>query len=51
MIIEVKMPVLGLTMEEGTIIEWTKAEGEKVQQDETLLVVETDKAASDVPSP
>ncbi len=51
MLIEVQMPVLGLTMEEGTIIEWTKAVGDKVAADETLLVVETDKAASDVPSP
>jgi len=51
MIIEVHMPVLGLTMEEGTVLEWSKAVGDKVATDETLLVVETDKAASDVPSP
>jgi len=51
MIIEVTMPVLGLTMEEATIIEWSKAEGDAVERDETILVVETDKAATDVPSP
>ena len=45
MVIEVRMPVLGLTMEEGTVIEWSKAEGDKVALDETLLIVETDKAA------
>jgi len=51
MIIELKMPVLGLTMEQATIIEWVKAEGDRVEVDEAVLVVETDKAATDVPSP
>ncbi|MHB0978833.1 MAG: dihydrolipoamide acetyltransferase family protein [Thermoleophilia bacterium] len=51
MISEVFMPVLGLTMESATIIEWTVKEGDTVAVDDTLLVVETDKAATDVPSP
>lgn len=51
MIIELKMPVLGLTMEQATIIEWVKAEGDRIEVDEAVLVVETDKAATDVPSP
>lgn len=51
MIIELKMPVLGLTMEQATIIEWVKAEGDRVEVDDCVLVVETDKAATDVPSP
>src|SRR5680860_609971 len=51
MVVEVFMPQLGLTMDQADIIEWTKAEGDRVQVDETLLVVETDKAATDVPSP
>ncbi len=51
MITEVTMPVLGLTMESATIVEWVKVEGDRVEIDETLLVVETDKAATDVPSP
>ncbi|MHB8868382.1 MAG: dihydrolipoamide acetyltransferase family protein, partial [Thermoleophilia bacterium] len=51
MISEVIMPVLGLTMESATIIEWVVKEGDVVATDDTLLVVETDKAASDVPSP
>ncbi len=45
------MPVLGLTMESATIIEWVVKEGDTVAVDDTLLVVETDKAATDVPSP
>lgn len=51
MIIELKMPVLGLTMEQATIIEWVKVEGDRIEVDDTVLVVETDKAATDVPSP
>lgn len=51
MISEVFMPVLGLTMETATIIEWVVNEGDTVAVDDTLLVVETDKAATDVPSP
>lgn len=45
------MPVLGLTMEEGTIAEWLKQEGESVVKDEPLLLVETDKAVVEVPAP
>ncbi|MBU2601304.1 MAG: 2-oxo acid dehydrogenase subunit E2 [Actinobacteria bacterium] len=51
MITEVFMPVLGLTMESATIIEWVAREGDAIAVDDTLLVVETDKAATDVPSP
>jgi pyruvate dehydrogenase E2 component (dihydrolipoamide acetyltransferase) len=45
------MPVLGLTMEEGTVAEWLKAEGDSVARDEPLLTVEMDKGTVEVPSP
>ena len=45
------MPSLGLTMDEGTIVEWLKQEGDPIAKDDALLVVETDKAALEVPSP
>src|ERR1700694_1858275 len=45
------MPVLGLTMEEGTVAEWLKAEGDAVARDEPLLTVEMDKGTVEVPSP
>jgi pyruvate dehydrogenase E2 component (dihydrolipoamide acetyltransferase) len=51
MAFEVIMPTLGLTMEEGTITEWLKQEGDLVAKDEPLFVVETDKAAMEVPAP
>jgi pyruvate dehydrogenase E2 component (dihydrolipoamide acetyltransferase) len=51
MIIEVAMPVLGLTMEQGTIVAWLKDVGDRVDEGETLFMVETDKATSDAPAP
>jgi pyruvate dehydrogenase E2 component (dihydrolipoamide acetyltransferase) len=47
----VTMPMLGLTMEEGTVAEWLKQEGESVAKDEPLLTVEMDKGTLEVPSP
>jgi pyruvate dehydrogenase E2 component (dihydrolipoamide acetyltransferase) len=43
-----RLPLLGQTMEEGTIVRWHKAEGEAVEAWETLLEVMTDKANMEV---
>jgi pyruvate dehydrogenase E2 component (dihydrolipoamide acetyltransferase) len=48
MVTEVILPKLGQTMEEGTIVEWLKREGEPVQRGEVLFMVETDKATLEV---
>ncbi len=48
MAIEIILPKLTDTMEEGTLVSWLKQEGEEVDKDEPLLVVETDKANVDV---
>jgi pyruvate dehydrogenase E2 component (dihydrolipoamide acetyltransferase) len=48
---QVTMPMLGLTMEEGTVAEWLKREGDAVKKDEPLLTVEMDKGTVEVPSP
>ncbi len=45
------MPQLGETVTEGTITRWLKALGDKVEQDEPLFEVSTDKVDSEVPSP
>jgi len=45
------MPKMGQTMEEGTILEWYKAEGQAVAQGEPLFQVESDKAVFDIESP
>jgi pyruvate dehydrogenase E2 component (dihydrolipoamide acetyltransferase) len=51
MMIVVTMPILGLTMEQGTIVAWLKEVGDRVAVGEPLFLVETDKATSDAPSP
>lgn len=48
MAIPVLMPKIGLTMTEGTVIEWNKKEGEWVNKGEVLFVVETEKVAFEV---
>ncbi|MGL5193646.1 MAG: biotin/lipoyl-containing protein, partial [Chroococcales cyanobacterium] len=50
MINEVFMPALSSTMTEGKIVSWEKAEGDKVEKGETVVVVESDKADMDVES-
>lgn len=45
---QVIMPVLGLTMESGTIVEWMKQEGDAVAEGEVLFTVETDKSVMEV---
>lgn len=49
--IEIVMPKLGLTMEEGTVVRWMKAEGDKVEKAEPLFQVETDKVIMEVKAP
>ena len=51
MIIEVKMPKMGESITEGTVLEWYKKVGEFIELDETLLEIGTDKVDSEIPSP
>jgi pyruvate dehydrogenase E2 component (dihydrolipoamide acetyltransferase) len=48
---DVTMPQLGETVTEGTITKWFKAVGDKVDADEPLFEVSTDKVDSEVPAP
>jgi 2-oxoglutarate dehydrogenase E2 component (dihydrolipoamide succinyltransferase) len=48
---DVTMPQLGETVTEGTITKWFKQVGDKVDPDEVLFEVSTDKVDSEVPSP
>ncbi len=48
---EVVIPVMGLTMEAGTIVEWLKTQGDVVEKDEPLFLLQTDKAIVEVPCP
>ena len=51
MAVDIIMPRLGLTMEEGTIVRWHAAEGDRVAQGQVLLEVETDKVTVEVEAP
>lgn len=51
MITEFKMPKMGESISEATIISWLKNVGDFVEAEETLLEVATDKVDSDVPAP
>lgn len=46
----VVMPRSGQTMEEGSVVEWLKSEGDSVQQGELLLRIQSDKAELEVES-
>jgi len=46
----IKMPQLGETVVEGTILKWLKQEGEQVALDEPLFEISTDKVDTEVPS-
>ncbi len=47
----IKMPQLGETIVEGTILKWLKKEGESIERDEALFEISTDKVDTEVPSP
>jgi len=49
--VEFRMPKLGLTMEQGTIIKWLVDDGDAVDEGTAVLVVETDKVETDIESP
>lgn len=49
--LEVTVPAMGESVTEGTLSTWLKQPGDKVAKDETLVEIETDKVAVEVPSP
>jgi len=49
--VSVTMPRLGESVTEGTVTRWLKHEGDRVEVDEPLLEVSTDKVDTEIPSP
>jgi len=49
--IEVVMPQMGESIFEGTITKWLKKPGDKVQRDEPLFEISTDKVDAEIPAP
>jgi pyruvate dehydrogenase E2 component (dihydrolipoamide acetyltransferase) len=50
-IIRVVMPQMGESLAEGTIVRWLKTPGERIERDEALFELSTDKVDTEVPSP
>jgi 2-oxoglutarate dehydrogenase E2 component (dihydrolipoamide succinyltransferase) len=50
-IVEFKLPKMGESISEATVLKWLKEVGDSIEAEETLLEVGTDKVDSDVPSP
>src|SRR5215212_8724604 len=48
---DVVMPQMGESIAEGTIVRWIKKPGEKVERDEPLLEISTDKVDAEIPAP
>ena len=51
MSVQVEIPSMGESVSEVILLEWLKSDGERVEQDEPLCVLETDKANVELPSP
>ncbi len=50
-IVEVRMPKMGESVIEGTILKWMKGVGDKINEDDSLLEVGTDKVDTEIPAP
>ena len=48
---EIKMPKLGESITEGTIVSWSVKVGDAVQEDDVLFEVSTAKVSAEIPSP
>ena len=50
-LVDVVMPQMGVSVSEGTITRWAKQVGERIEADETIVEISTDKVDTEVPSP
>ena len=48
---DVVMPQMGESVAEGTVVRWIKKVGDKVERDEPLFEISTDKVDAEIPSP
>jgi pyruvate/2-oxoglutarate dehydrogenase complex dihydrolipoamide acyltransferase (E2) component len=49
--VPINIPTLGVSMSEGTLVEWLVQDGERVSEGQVLYRIETDKVENDVESP
>ena len=50
-LVDLVMPKMGESLQEGTVIKWMKNIGDKIDRDEMILEISTDKVDTEVPSP
>ena len=50
-LVDVTMPQMGVSVAEGTVVQWRKAVGDRVEADETICEISTDKIDTEVPAP
>jgi pyruvate/2-oxoglutarate dehydrogenase complex dihydrolipoamide acyltransferase (E2) component len=50
-LVEVTMPQMGVSVAEGTVVEWKKRVGDWIEADEPIVEISTDKVETEVPSP
>src|SRR3954466_15601175 len=48
---DVQMPQMGESIVEGTLTKWLKKPGERIERDEPLFEISTDKVDTEIPSP
>jgi 2-oxoglutarate decarboxylase len=51
MSVEIQMPQMGESVSEGTVLEWHVAEGDSVEEGQTVVEVSTDKVDAEIPAP
>src|SRR6476469_7933537 len=49
--VQITLPAMGESVTEGTVLEWRKQVGDRVEADEPIVEVSTDKVDAEVPSP
>src|SRR5580698_5758839 len=49
--IDIVMPQMGESIVEGTLTKWLKQPGERVERDEPLFEISTDKVDTEIPAP
>ena len=50
-LVDVVMPQMGVSVSEGTVTRWAKEVGDRIEADETIVEISTDKVDTEVPSP
>ena len=49
--VQITMPQMGESVTEGTVLEWLKQVGDRVEAEESLVEISTDKVDAEVPAP